>query len=134
MKTNEMPGRTIARQEMEPPMDVQHFERITSFIEARLTPLFAAETGSDNGFAMDDTSRALRALRNAVLEASAVKGLIEKRETAEPAVRRVIDQSVEHHWDVLRGIARQWEDHADFAREFKRHAWELDTAPVAAAQ
>ncbi|MFF2578302.1 hypothetical protein [Streptomyces goshikiensis] len=129
-----MPGLTIARQEMEPPMDVQHFERITSFIEARLTPLFAAETGSDNGFAMDDTSRALRALRNAVLEASAVKGLIEKRETAEPAVRRVIDQSVEHHWDVLRGIARQWEDHADFAREFKRHAWELDAAPAAAAQ
>lgn len=127
-----MPGRTIARQEMEPPMDVQHFERITSFIEARLTPLFAAETGSDNGFAMDDTSRALRALRNAVLEASAVKGLIEKRETAEPAVRRVIDQSVEHHWDVLRGIARQWEDHADFAREFKRHAWELDATPAAA--
>ncbi|MFG2411540.1 hypothetical protein [Streptomyces goshikiensis] len=113
-------------------MDVQHFERITSFIEARLTPLFAAETGSDNGFAMDDTSRALRALRNAVLEASAVKGLIEKRETAEPAVRRVIDQSVEHHWDVLRGIARQWEDHADFAREFKRHAWELDATPAAA--
>ncbi|AYV26071.1 hypothetical protein EES41_05010 [Streptomyces sp. ADI95-16] len=127
-----MPGRTIARQEMEPPMDVQHFERITSFIEARLTPLFAAETGSDNGFAMDDTSRALRALRNAVLEASAVKGLIEKRETAEPAVRRVIDQSVEHHWDVLRGIARQWEDHADFVREFKRHAWELDATPAAA--
>ncbi|WP_330261207.1 hypothetical protein [Streptomyces sp. NBC_00539] len=112
-------------------MDVQHFTRITAFIEARLTPLFAAETGSENGFAMDDTSRALRALRNAVLEASAVKGLIEKRAGAEPAVRRVIDQSVEHHWDVLRGIARQWEDHPDFAREFKRHAWELDGVPAA---
>ncbi|CAM5660300.1 hypothetical protein SAVIM338S_06757 [Streptomyces avidinii] len=114
-------------------MDVRHFERITAFIEARLTPLFAEETGSDSGFAMDDTSRALRALRNAALEASVAKGLIEQRATAEPAVRRVIDQAVEHHWDVLRGIARQWEDHADFAREFKRHAWELDEAPAAAA-
>ncbi|MFD3696120.1 hypothetical protein ACFWUZ_08150 [Streptomyces sp. NPDC058646] len=113
-------------------MDVQHFERITAFVEARLTPLFDAETGSEKGFGMDDTSRALRALRNAVLEASAVKGLIEQRASAEPATRRVIDQSVEHHWDVLRGIARQWEDHADFRREFKRHAWELDEAPVAA--
>ncbi|MFD3325566.1 hypothetical protein [Streptomyces sp. NPDC058701] len=118
-------------------MDVQHFERITAFIEARLTPLFAAETGSENGFGMDDTSRALRALRNAVLEASVTKGLIGTRATAEPAVRRVIDQTVELHWDVLRGIARQWEDHADFRREFKRHAWELDAAPAtvpAAAQ
>ncbi|MER5732069.1 hypothetical protein ABT084_27695 [Streptomyces sp. NPDC002138] len=113
-------------------MDVRHFERITAFIEARLTPLFAAETGSDSGFGMDDTSRALRALRNAVLEASAVKGLLEQRPTAEPAVRRVIDQSVEQHWDVLRGVARQWEDHPDFVREFKRHGWELDEAPAAA--
>ncbi|MEU7556199.1 hypothetical protein AB0B01_28385 [Streptomyces sp. NPDC044571] len=109
-------------------MDVQHFERITAFIEARLTPVFDEGTGSERGFAMDDTSRALRALRNAVLEASAVKGLIEQRATAEPSLRRVIDQSVEHHWDVLRGIARQWEDHGDFVREFKRHAWELDEA------
>ncbi|MEU8777881.1 hypothetical protein [Streptomyces sp. NPDC048606] len=113
-------------------MDVQHFERITAFIEARLTPLFAAESGNDGGFAMDDTSRALRALRNSVLEASAVKGLIERRATAEGRTRAVIDQSVEHHWDVLRGIARQWEDHADFRREFKRHAWELDETPAPA--
>ncbi|WP_030293742.1 hypothetical protein [Streptomyces katrae] len=114
-------------------MDVQHFERITAFIEARLTPLFDETTGSERGFAMDDTSRALRALRNAVLEASAVKGLLEKRAEAEPALRRVIDQSVEHHWDVLRGIARQWEDHTDFLREFKRHAWELDEVLAAPA-
>ncbi|MER6215526.1 hypothetical protein ABT213_15835 [Streptomyces sp. NPDC001674] len=113
-------------------MDVRHFERITAFIEARLTPLFDAETGSEHGFAMDDTSRALRALRNSVLEAGAVTGLIATRETAEPLVRKVIDQSVEHHWDVLRGIARQWEDHADFRKEFKRHAWELDEAPAPA--
>ncbi len=126
-----MPGPVADRQERSPLMDVQHFERITAFIEARLTPLFAAETGSENGFGMDDTSRALRALRNAVLEASVTKGLIETRATAEPAVRRVIDQTVELHWDVLRGIARQWEDHADFRREFKRHAWELDAAPAA---
>ncbi|MGY4387139.1 hypothetical protein ACVWXB_000438 [Streptomyces sp. TE12347] len=118
--------RDAVRQEREPPMDVQHFERITAFIEARLTPLFDEATGSEHGFAMDDTSRALRALRNSVLEASAIKGLIEKRESAEPAMRRVIDQSVEHNWDVLRGIARQWEDHADFRHEFKHHAWELD--------
>ena len=65
-------------------------------------------------------------------EASAIKGLLEKRATADAAMRRVIDQSVEHNWDVLRGIARQWEDHADFQREFKRHAWELDAAPAAA--
>ncbi|MFC9586593.1 hypothetical protein ACFVJ8_27715 [Streptomyces yangpuensis] len=113
-------------------MDVQHFERITAFIEARLTPLFDEATGSEHGFAMDDTSRALRALRNSVLEASAVKGLIEKRESAEPATRRVIDQSVEHNWDVLRGIARQWEDHDDFRHEFKHHAWELDHHHAAA--
>ncbi|MBW5484500.1 hypothetical protein [Streptomyces bambusae] len=114
-------------------MDVQHFERITAFIEARLTPLFDEASGNRHGWDMDDTSRALRALRNAVLEASAVKGLIAKRDTADAAMRRVIDQSVEHHWDVLRGIARQWEDHADFQREFKRHAWELDEVPAAAA-
>ncbi|MEV7725136.1 hypothetical protein AB0P15_10430 [Streptomyces sp. NPDC087917] len=113
-------------------MDVQHFERITAFIEARLTPLFEAETGSESGFAMDDTSRALRALRNSVLEASAVKGLLTERESAEPRTRSIIDQSVEHHWDVLRGIARQWEDHTDFRREFKRHAWELDATPAPA--
>ncbi|MFD7631406.1 hypothetical protein ACFV7Q_36270 [Streptomyces sp. NPDC059851] len=114
-------------------MDVQHFERITAFIEARLTPLFDEATGSERGFAMDDTSRALRALRNAVLEASAVRGLLEKRATADAALGRVIDQSVEHHWDVLRGIARQWEDHADFSKEFKRHAWELEAVPAAVA-
>ncbi|MDX3535069.1 hypothetical protein PV721_11935 [Streptomyces sp. MB09-01] len=113
-------------------MEAQHFERITAFIEARLTPLFDAETGSEYGFGMDDTSRALRALRNSVLEASAIKGLIAQRATAEPAMRRVIDQSVEHNWDVLRGIARQWEDHADFRHEFKHHAWELDHHHAAA--
>ncbi|RSS78336.1 hypothetical protein [Streptomyces sp. WAC06614] len=113
-------------------MDVQHFERITAFIEARLTPLFDEATGSRHGFEMDDTSRALRALRNAVLEASAVKGLLAQLPTADAPTRRAIDQSVEHHWDVLRGIARQWEDHADFRREFKRHAWELDAAPAQA--
>ncbi|MEU4950993.1 hypothetical protein [Streptomyces lavendulae] len=115
-------------------MDVQHFERITAFIEARLTPLFEAGTGSERGFAMDDTSRALRALRNSVLEASAVKGLFEQRESADQRMRNVIDQSVEHHWDVLRGIARQWEDHADFRREFKRHAWQLEAAPAVPAE
>ncbi|MFC9292738.1 hypothetical protein ACFTWH_33750 [Streptomyces sp. NPDC057011] len=107
-------------------MDVQHFERITAFIEARLTPLFDESTGSEHGWGMDDTSRALRALRNAVLEASHIKGLIAQRESAEPAMRRVIDQSVEHNWDVLRGIARMWEDHADFRHEFSHHAWELE--------
>ncbi|MEV7415560.1 hypothetical protein [Streptomyces sp. NPDC089919] len=109
-------------------MDVQHFERITAFIEARLTPLFDASTGSEHGWGMDDTSRALRALRGAVLAASSVKGVIAQRADADPALRNVIDQTLEHNWDVLRGAARMWEDHPDFQREFKRHAWELTGA------
>ncbi|WP_424215936.1 hypothetical protein ACN20G_27715 (plasmid) [Streptomyces sp. BI20] len=110
-------------------MDVEHFQRITAFIEARLTPLFAAEAGAEGGFAMDDTSRALRGLRNAVLESSTVASLFARREGAERAERAVIDQALEHHWDVLRGVARQWEDHPDFRHAFKHHAWEL--APTA---
>ncbi|HEY9368737.1 hypothetical protein [Streptomyces sp.] len=112
-------------------MDAQHFERITAFIEARLTPIFDPANG-DHGFGMDDTSRALRALRNAVAAASAVKGLAEQRATADAKLRSVIDQALEHNWDVLRGIARQWEDHEDFRKEFKRHAWDFDVEPVAA--
>ncbi|WP_030195847.1 hypothetical protein [Streptomyces sp. NRRL S-87] len=114
-------------------MDVQHFERITAFIEARLTPLFDPQEGSDHGWGMDDKSRALRALRNAVLGASAIKGIIAQRAAADAALRGIIDQSLEHNWDVLRGIARQWEDHPDYQREFKRHAWELEAAPATAA-
>ncbi|WP_418961047.1 hypothetical protein [Streptomyces tritici] len=114
-------------------MDAQHFERITAFIEARLTPVFDPANGSDHGFGMDDTSRALRALRNAVAAASAVKGLAAQRATADPKLRNVIDQALEHNWDVLRGIARMWEDHPDFLKEFKRHAWDFDLEPAAAA-
>ncbi|MET9653829.1 MULTISPECIES: hypothetical protein [unclassified Streptomyces] len=107
-------------------MDVRHFERIHAFIEARLRPLFDAETGSEHGFGMDDTSRALRALLGTVKAAAAVKGLAEQRATAEPTLRHIIDQALEHNWDVLRGVARNWEDHPDFVRDFKRHAWELE--------
>ncbi|MET9803098.1 hypothetical protein [Streptomyces sp. NPDC006368] len=115
-------------------MDAQHFERITAFVEDRLRPLFDAETGSEHGFGMDDTSRALRALLNTVRAAAAVRGLAEKRRTADEAMRHIIDQALEHNWDVLRGIARNWEDHPDFLREFKRHAWELDEASAAPAE
>ncbi|MFB7370116.1 hypothetical protein ACFC0D_09770 [Streptomyces sp. NPDC056222] len=114
-------------------MDVQHFERITAFIEDRLRPLFDPENGSDHGFGMDDTSRALRALLGTVKAAAAVKGLAEQRAAADPAMRNIIDQALEHNWDVLRGVARNWEDHPDFVREFKRHAWELDETPTATA-
>ena len=72
----------------------QRFQRITGFIEARLTPLFDPANGSDHGFGMDDTSRALRALRYTVQAASAVNGLVEKRETA-PELRQVVDQAME---------------------------------------
>ncbi|WP_309055685.1 hypothetical protein [Streptomyces sp.] len=102
----------------------QRFERITAFIEARLTPLFDPENGKDHGFGMDDTSRALRALRYTVQAASAVNGLVEKRETA-PELRQVVDQALEHNWDVLRSAARMWEDHPDFLKEFKGHSWDV---------
>ncbi|MGW0117701.1 hypothetical protein [Streptomyces sp. NPDC003327] len=102
----------------------QRFQRITGFVEARLTPLFDPENGSDHGFGMDDTSRALRALRYTVQAASAVNGLLEKRESA-PELRQVVDQALEHNWDVLRSIARMWEDHADFRKEFKAHSWDV---------
>ncbi|MEU9994121.1 hypothetical protein [Streptomyces sp. NPDC050848] len=114
-------------------MDVQHFERITAFIEDRLRPLFDPANGSDHGFGMDDTSRALRSLLGTVKAAAAVKGLAEQRAAADPALRHIIDQALEHNWDVLRGVARNWEDHPDFVRDFKRHAWELDETPVATA-
>ncbi|MET9437153.1 hypothetical protein [Streptomyces sp. NPDC006551] len=114
-------------------MDVQHFERVHAFIEARLRPLFDAETGSEHGFGMDDTSRSLRALLNTVKAAAAVKGLAAQRADADRTTRDIIDQALEHNWDVLRGVARHWEDHPDFLREFKRHAWELDESPAAAA-
>ncbi|MGW0468879.1 hypothetical protein ACWDX6_27015 [Streptomyces sp. NPDC003027] len=114
-------------------MDVQHFERVNAFIEARLRPLFDAETGSEHGFGMDDTSRSLRALLNTVKAAAAVKGLAAQRAGADRVTRDIIDQALEHNWDVLRGVARHWEDHPDFLREFKRHAWELDESPAAAA-
>ncbi|WP_282697601.1 hypothetical protein [Streptomyces sp. CC208A] len=100
------------------------FRRITDFIEARLTPLFDPENGSDHGFGMDDTSRSLRALRYTVQAASAVSGLVEKRETA-PELRQVVEQALEHNWDVLRSIARMWEDHEDFRKEFKAHSWDV---------
>ncbi|MFF6774355.1 hypothetical protein ACFY8W_12405 [Streptomyces sp. NPDC012637] len=102
----------------------QRFERITAFVEARLTPLFDPENGSDHGFGMDDTSRALRALRYTVQAASAVNGLLEKRASA-PELRQVVDQALEHNWDVLRSIARMWEDHPDFQKEFKGHSWDV---------
>ncbi|MEU0272627.1 hypothetical protein [Streptomyces sp. NPDC006307] len=114
-------------------MDARHFDRINAFVEARLTPLFDPETGSEHGFGMDDTSRALRALRNTALAAAAVKGLVAQRATAEPQLRGVIDQALEQNWDVLRGIARHWEDHPDFAREFKLDWWSLTEAPAATA-
>ncbi|GGR50291.1 hypothetical protein [Streptomyces roseolus] len=100
------------------------FRRITDFIEARLTPLFDPANGSDHGFGMDDTSRALRALRYTVQAASQVSGLVEKRETA-PELRQVVDQALEHNWDALRSIARMWEDHEDFRKEFKAHSWDV---------
>ncbi|CAM5340542.1 hypothetical protein [Streptomyces narbonensis] len=102
----------------------QRFQAITDFIEARLTPLFDPANGKDHGFGMDDTSRALRALRYTVQAASAVKGLVEKRESA-PELRPVVDQALEHNWDVLRSAARMWEDHADFQKEFKAHSWDV---------
>ncbi|MEU6928226.1 hypothetical protein [Streptomyces sp. NPDC046385] len=102
----------------------QRFARITGFIEARLTPLFDPANGSDHGFGMDDTSRALRALRYSVQAASAVNGLVEKRD-AEPELRQIVDQALEHNWDVLRSIARMWEDHPDFLKEFKGHSWDV---------
>ncbi|MFF8846396.1 hypothetical protein ACF08N_27380 [Streptomyces sp. NPDC015127] len=114
-------------------MDHQHFQRITAFVEARLTPLFDAATGSTHGFGMDDTSRALRALRATVLAASAVEGIIEQRRTADAEIRHIADQALAHHWEVLQRIARNWEDHPDFLREFKRHSWEFDDEPTTAA-
>ncbi|WP_411073893.1 hypothetical protein [Streptomyces sp. cmx-4-7] len=102
----------------------QRFRRITDFVEARLTPLFDPANGSDHGFGMDDTSRALRAARYTVQAASAVSGLVEKRATA-PELRQVVDQALEHNWDVLRSVARMWEDHPDFLKEFKAHSWDV---------
>jgi len=102
----------------------QRFERVTAFVEARLTPLFDPGNGMDHGFGMDDTSRALRALRYTVQAASAVNGLLEKRESA-PELRQVVDQALEHNWDVLRSVARMWEDHPDFRKEFKAHSWDV---------
>ncbi|MER5310378.1 hypothetical protein ABT034_21620 [Streptomyces sp. NPDC002773] len=101
----------------------QRFQRITAFIEARLTPLFDPANGSDHGFGMDDTSRALRATRYTVQAAAAVGGLVEKRGSAE--LRPVVDQALEQNWDVLRSIARMWEDHPDFLKEFKAHSWDV---------
>ncbi|MFI0990079.1 hypothetical protein [Streptomyces exfoliatus] len=102
----------------------QRFQRITAFIEARLTPLFDPANGSDHGFGMDDTSRALRATRYTVQAAAAVNGLVEKRESA-PELRQVVDQALEQNWDVLRSIARMWEDHPDFLKEYKAHSWDV---------
>ena len=117
-------------------MDQQHFETITSFVEDRLRPLFDAETGSDHGFGMDDTSRALRALRGSVSSAAAVKGILEQRPTAEAELRQVMDQTIAHNWDQLVAVARHWEDHPDVRPAFKRGSWDFDTEPsgTAAAQ
>lgn len=113
-------------------MDHRHFQRITAFVEARLTPLFDAGTGSTHGFGMDDTSRALRALRATVLAASAVEGVFEQRDKADGEIGHIADQALAHNWDVLRRIARNWEDHPDFLREFKRDSWEFDDEPATA--
>lgn len=104
----------------------ERFQRITAFIEARLTPLFDPANGSDHGFGMDDTSRATR---YTVQAASAVNGLVEKRESA-PELRQVVDQALEHNWDVLRSVARMWEDHPDFLKEYKAHSWDVVGAAV----
>ncbi|MBT2365633.1 hypothetical protein J7E88_09950 [Streptomyces sp. ISL-10] len=114
-------------------MDLHHFQRITAFVEARLTPLFDAATGSTHGFGMDDTSRALRALRATALAASAVEGVIEQRGAADAEVRRIADQALAHSWDVLQRIARNWEDHPDFLREFKRDSWEFGQESASSA-
>ncbi|MFH8370493.1 hypothetical protein [Streptomyces sp. NPDC018031] len=112
-------------------MDLQHFERINAFIEDRLRPLFDADSGNEHGWAMDDTSRSLRALRDIALSAAAVKGIAEQQETGSEDVRRIAGQALAHQWDLLVRIARHWEDHPDFRREFKRGSWEFDLAAAA---
>lgn len=112
-------------------MDLQHFEQINAFIEDRLRPLFDADTGSEHGWAMDDTSRALRALRDTALSAAAVKGITEQRESGDEEVRHIAGQALAHHWDQLVRIARHWEDHPDFRPGFKRGSWEFELAPTA---
>ncbi|MFF3286527.1 hypothetical protein [Streptomyces sp. NPDC003023] len=113
-------------------MDQQHFTEIVSFLEDRLRPLFDPENGSDHGFGMDDTSRALRALRGTISGAGAVNGICEQRATADVELRRVIDQTLALNWDQLVGLARHWEDHPDFRPAFKRGSWDFDAEPSAA--
>jgi hypothetical protein len=115
-------------------MDQQHFSEITSFLDDRLRPLFDPENGSEHGFGMDDTSRALRALLGAVRSAAAVQGICEQRATADAELRRVVDQTLAHHWDQLVGIARHWEDHPGFRPAFKRGSWDFEPEPAAAGE
>lgn len=104
---------------------VEHFERIRSFLDARLDPLFDHATGSEHGFAHDDISRALRALVSQVGVNAAAATLSADYAESDPVMRRYIEQQTDTSWRALSDIARQWKDHPDYLPEFAMQPWDL---------
>lgn len=96
----------------------EHFRRIETFLDARLAPLFDAAAGSAHGYAEDDASRALRALRDTVGREAAAASLCEEYEQEDLSGRQVTRSMTNESWRTLTNIARQWKDHPDFLPEF----------------
>lgn len=103
----------------------EHFERIHSFLQARIEPLLDAATGSEHGFADDDTSRALRALSHQVVVAAAAGSLCAGYEEEDAHGKRYTELRTGFAWGALSDIARHWNDHPDYLPEFALNSFDL---------
>ncbi|MFF8422911.1 hypothetical protein [Streptomyces sp. NPDC015680] len=109
-------------------MTAEHFRRIESFLDARINPLFDATAGSTHGFADDDASRALRALRHTVGREAAAAALCEDYEKEDLSGRQITRSMTDESWRTLSNIAGQWKDHPDFLPEFGLQPHQLATS------
>ncbi|MFI5987125.1 hypothetical protein ACIBEA_40450 [Streptomyces sp. NPDC051555] len=104
------------------------FDRIETFLRARIDPLLAAaQDASDDGLVI-----ALAALGRAVQSAHDIgTDLLKFDQGLQEMVR---ERAVDQYWDTLGTIAYEWRAHPDYLSEFELGAIELGgVAPLPAA-
>ncbi|KAB7833565.1 hypothetical protein [Streptomyces mobaraensis] len=107
-------------------LTADHFDRINTFLHARIDPLLDDACEADN----TDLVIALTALARAV-ESNYVIGKDLFNGEGDELTR---ERDVELRWDALTVIAYEWQRHPDFVRAFELSADELGgVAPLPAA-